>query len=174
VTLLGVVVAFMASFLFAYFLLRLIADEWPPVGLAAPSLGRAILASGILGASGVAMVVADVAARRGQQMLLVLGLCGGGVTALGFLAAMGADLWLLDFTARTNAFGSAFFAVAILQMVLVAGGAFGFGLVLARALKRHFSSERHVAVRTLSVYWYFVVLTWPVMFGVLYLFPRLA
>jgi cytochrome c oxidase subunit I+III len=174
VVFIGVLIAFIASVLFAFFLLRLHHDAWPPEGIANPPLLLALIASVFLGASGVAMGVADVVVRRGKHLLTFAALTTAGVTAVAFIAVLLIDLWRLDFTPRTNAFGSAFFSVAILQVVLMLGGVYTFAILALRAWKGHFSPAQHVAIRVMGLYWYFVVLLWPLLFGTLYIFPRVA
>ena len=80
---------------------------------------------------------------------------------------------LQQFTPRTNAYGSSFYATTAFHGLHVAFGVLFLLFTLARASRGHFTAQSHIGVRIASLYWHFVDGVWLVLFATLYLLPHL-
>ncbi|TAN35013.1 heme-copper oxidase subunit III [bacterium] len=80
-----------------------------------------------------------------------------------FIAAFGRGL---NMTANT--FASAFFTMTGFHGAHVLGGLILLTLILFRAAKGQFSSQHHVGVAAVTLYWHFVDVVWIFLFGILY------
>ena len=80
-----------------------------------------------------------------------------------FIAAFGRGLNL-----TANSFASAFFIMTGFHGAHVLGGIILLALILYRASKGQFSSQHHVGVAAVTLYWHFVDVVWFFLFGILY------
>ena len=67
-----------------------------------------------------------------------------------------------------NSFASAFFTMTGFHGALVLGGLILLLLILYRAGKGQFSSQHHVGVAAITLYWHFVDVVWFFLFVILY------
>jgi cytochrome c oxidase subunit 3 len=81
-----------------------------------------------------------------------------------FISAFGRGLNL-----TANTFASAFFTMTGFHGAHVLGGLVLLTIVLYRAAKGQFSSQHHVGVAAVTLYWHFVDVVWIFLFGILYL-----
>jgi cytochrome c oxidase subunit 3 len=81
-----------------------------------------------------------------------------------FISAFGRGLNL-----TANNFASAFFTMTGFHGAHVLGGLILLILILYRAAKGQFSSQHHVGVAAVTLYWHFVDVVWIFLFGILYL-----
>jgi cytochrome c oxidase subunit 3 len=81
-----------------------------------------------------------------------------------FIAAFGRGLNL-----TANSFASAFFIMTGFHGAHVLGGIILLALILYRASKGQFSSQHHVGVAAVTLYWHFVDVVWFFLFVILYL-----
>jgi len=81
-----------------------------------------------------------------------------------FIAAFGRGMNL-----TANTFSSAFFTMTGFHGAHVLGGLVLLTLILFRAAKGQFSSQHHVGVAAVTLYWHFVDVVWIFLFGILYL-----
>ena len=81
-----------------------------------------------------------------------------------FISAFGRGL-----TLTANSFASAFFTMTGFHGAHVLGGLILLTLILYRAAKGQFSSQHHVGVAAVTLYWHFVDVVWLFLFGILYL-----
>jgi cytochrome c oxidase subunit 3 len=81
-----------------------------------------------------------------------------------FISAFGRGLNL-----TANTFASAFFTMTGFHGAHVLGGLILLILILYRASKGQFSSQHHVGVAAVTLYWHFVDVVWIFLFGILYL-----
>jgi cytochrome c oxidase subunit 3 len=70
---------------------------------------------------------------------------------------------------KVNTFASAFFTMTGFHGAHVLGGLVLLTLVLYRAYRGQFSSQHHVGVAAVTLYWHFVDVVWLFLFGILYL-----
>jgi cytochrome c oxidase subunit 3 len=69
---------------------------------------------------------------------------------------------------KVNTFASAFFTMTGFHGAHVLGGLVLLTLILYRAARGQFSSEHHVGVAAVTLYWHFVDVVWFFLFGILY------
>jgi cytochrome c oxidase subunit 3 len=72
-------------------------------------------------------------------------------------------------TLTANSFASAFFTMTGFHGAHVLGGLILLILILYRASRGQFSSQHHVGVAAVTLYWHFVDVVWIFLFGILYL-----
>jgi cytochrome c oxidase subunit 3 len=80
-----------------------------------------------------------------------------------FIAAFGRGLNL-----TANSFASAFFIMTGFHGAHVLGGLILLILIVYRAARGQFSSQHHVGVAAVTLYWHFVDVVWFFLFGILY------
>lgn len=80
----------------------------------------------------------------------------------------------LDFGPRTDAYTSAFFAVAISFLVVAALALVGLLLLVTAVVTRHAAGRHSYLLRNFSALWYFFVLTSLVAYVVLHLVPEVT
>ena len=94
---------------------------------------------------------------------IVLGLAFEAGQLYEFIAAFNRGLNL-----TANTFASAFFTMTGFHGAHVLGGIILLGLILYRASKGQFSSQHHVGVAAVTLYWHFVDVVWFFLFVILY------
>ena len=72
-------------------------------------------------------------------------------------------------TLTVNSFASAFFIMTGFHGAHVLGGLILLTLILFRATRGQFSSQHHVGVAAVTLYWHFVDVVWFFLFAILYL-----
>ena len=77
-------------------------------------------------------------------------------------------------TLTANTFSSAFFTMTGFHGAHVLGGLILLTIILYRALRGQFSSQHHVGVAAVTLYWHFVDVVWIFLFGILYVFVALT
>jgi heme/copper-type cytochrome/quinol oxidase subunit 3 len=146
------------GFLSAYLVLRAGATSWPPPGQPRLPLTISTLNTAILLASGAFALRAVKGGVRSLRMAAIL----GGV----FLVIQGLE-WvrLLDFglTVSSDSYGAVFYTIVGAHGLHVMGGLF---FLTWTAASRSVSKER---LHASTLYWGFVVLIWPILYGLLYL-----
>ncbi|HET6310087.1 MAG TPA: cytochrome c oxidase subunit 3 [Candidatus Nitrosotalea sp.] len=99
-----------------------------------------------------------------QIATIILGFLFEALQVYEFAQAFGRGL-----TLSANTFASAFFTLTGFHGAHVLGGLILLILILFRAYRGQFSSEHHVAVNAVTLYWHFVDVVWFFLFGILYL-----
>lgn len=160
-------------FFFAYFYLGAHRPEWPPGS--DPSLRYALPMLGILLLSSAVLWWGEKGIEDGAVGRLKASLAGTLFLGLGFLALSWQEyrVHLRTETPDMNAYASIFYSITSLHLAHLTMGMLMLGWILARAVAGHFSEERHVAVKNVSLYWHFVDTVWLLVVAVLYLSPRL-
>ncbi len=74
----------------------------------------------------------------------------------------------MEYGVLEGAYSNGFYALTGLHGLHVSLGAVLLGIVFGRALLGQYSSERHVSVSTVSMYWHFVDVVWVFLVVVLY------
>jgi cytochrome c oxidase subunit III len=170
---LGAEVMFFSGLLSAFLVFRTGSTMWPPpfqprLPIIVTAINTAILLS-----SGYTMFRALSSIRRGNgqalcQWLRVTALLGGI-----FLVVQGYE-WarLLQFglTLSSGVYGATFYTLIGCHAAHVFGAVIWLLAVLFFAKRQRFSGQRHVAVQLCSMYWYFVVALWPVLFVAVYVY----
>ena len=157
---------------FAYFYLRSKLPEWPP-GVAPPDLLWGTLNTGVLLASAVPNQWVKKAAEEQHlgrvRLWLVVCLAFGAA----FLTIRGFEFTSLNCAWDTNAYGSIVWAIMGLHTAHLITDVVDTGVLTALMFTRHVRERRFVDVSEDAFYWYFVVLVWPPLYGVIYWVPRL-
>jgi cytochrome c oxidase subunit I+III len=158
---------------FAYFYLLGKQPAWPP-GTAPPGLLWGTINTAILLASAVPNQRAKNAAEAQQlgrvRLWLVVCLAFG----VAFLAVRGLEFTTLNCAWDTNAYGSIVWAIMGLHTAHLLTDIVDTGVLTALMFTRHAHARRFVDVSENAFYWYFVVLVWLPLYGVIYWVPRLV
>ncbi|MBA2451801.1 MAG: cytochrome c oxidase subunit 3 [Chloroflexia bacterium] len=166
-----VILAFFSSVMFSFFFLRFNAEQWPPASIERPTLLLPTIATLTLLASCLPLIWMQRVLGKGERPRFNVGLGLNTGLSVAFLAILIVSLSMLDFGATTNAYGSAFIVTVGFLVVLAIAGLYVGAIVQARAWKGHFNGPRHVAVTSLSTYWYVLTAMWMVVYVSLYLLP---
>ncbi len=157
-----------ASFFMAYFFIRVSnGEEWMPPDQELP-VTIAAFNTIILLSSSVTLHWAlhgikhdnRAALKAGMIMTIALGAC--------FLGVQINEYANLGFAPAASAQASVFYSLTGLHGAHVAIGLIILSVVLTRALRGHYSSEKHWGVEVPGIYWHFVDAMWIVVFSTLY------
>ncbi len=153
-----------APFFAAYFLLRANDTPWPPPGVDL-DVARAAIATLVLLASSVTLVMSDRAAERpgdsrAQRRWLLVTMALG----LAFLVNQLLEYRSLDFHADSHPYGSIYVVLTGLHGLHVTAGICAMGLLFVRAAR----SKDHESVASwaggVSLFWHLVDLIWLFVF----------
>jgi cytochrome c oxidase subunit I+III len=163
-----------ATVLLSYFYLRVENEQWPPEGVAAPSLLPAVMASLAIICSAVAVQRAHRGIVDGSQSRLRRSLVVAGVLTIAASAVVIYDLTTWDFSAQDHAYGSITYLLTGFLLTIALIGLVILGVVFGAAMKSHFSARRHAAVTNTGRYWTAFTTMWLIGTAVLTLVPRWA
>jgi len=137
-----------------------------------PAWGIPALNTLILLSSGVTVTFAHWALKnnsRGQLIFWLFATVGLGVLFLGFQAfEFGHAYADLNLTLGSGVYGSTFFMLTGFHGAHVTIGAIMLAVMLARAIKGHFTPENHFAFEAAAWYWHFVDVVWLGLFTFVY------
>lgn len=156
----------------AHLVFRFGSRAWPPPGLPNLPVFVTLLNTIVLLASGVPLTFGLHAIRRGDRAGLLRGV--GLTAALGliFLLVQGEE-WvrLIGYGLRVSSgpYGSTFYTLVGFHGLHVLGAVVWLGFVLFSAARKRFTPRRHAAVELVTIYWYFVIGVWAVLFPLVYL-----
>ncbi|HLI08917.1 MAG TPA: heme-copper oxidase subunit III [Ktedonobacteraceae bacterium] len=151
----------------------------PPTdsGLILPLINTVILLS-----SSIPAHIAGTAIGRGNQRALRWGFFLTIILGAIFLGGQFYEysgLFAHNFTPSTGltpqaaVFGSSFFTLTGFHGLHVTVGLIFLIIVLIRAMRGHFTPQKHFAVEAAEMYWHFVDGVWVVVFSTVYLLPLL-
>ncbi|MDT8305778.1 MAG: cytochrome c oxidase subunit I [Anaerolineae bacterium] len=164
----------LASFLFAYFYIRLENPIWPPDNIPVPDLLLPAIATALLLLAGFVMGWAVNNVRNGNIPRLRLGLLLVFLLGAAALAVIVWEYTQLPFTWELNAYASLFYALGGYMMLLLVV-ALGMNLfVQVWAWRGHYTELDNAAVHNSAWFVYAVAVFWVITFGILYLAPRLT
>ena len=156
-----------------YFYLRTRNSYWPPQNIAPPDLKWGTLNLIVLLASAVPNELAKKAAEHidlGRvRFWLVICLLFG----LAFNAVRVLEFFTLNVSFSNDAYGSIVWLLLGLHTVHIATDVVDTGVLTALMFAGPIEEKRFVDVEENAVYWYFVVLTWIPVYGVIYWAPRI-
>jgi heme/copper-type cytochrome/quinol oxidase subunit 3 len=161
-----------AALLSAYFYVRAIGDEWPPGGIEAPEIARAVLFTVVLLGSSIPVFWAEHGGRTGDLRAVRLGLFLSAALGTAFLINLVLEYRELGFSARDSTYASLFWFITGLHGLHVLFGLGMNGVVQAKAWTGRITRERHLTLRMFGMYWHFVDGVWIFVFVSLYLSPH--
>jgi cytochrome c oxidase subunit 3 len=166
--------AIFAYLLFSYFYLASHAGtDWPLGGM--PSLRLAAPNTIILLMSSAALLWAERSgARRALRSRLLCGIAVALVLGSVFVAIQLVEWHNKSFTFHSGTYGSVYFVVTGFHLVHVVVGLLMLLTLLIWAIRGYFDREHHSALTIGAIYWHFVDVVWLIVFGALYLTPRLG
>jgi heme/copper-type cytochrome/quinol oxidase subunit 3 len=156
-----------------YFYLRSRTPQWPPDGVAPPTLVWGTLNTIILIISGLPNQLAKKAAERVDLRGVRLWL----IVCLAFAAAFNGvrvmEYLTLNVLWNTNAYGSIVWLLLSFHTVHIVTDFLDTVVLAALMFVGPVEEKRFVDVEENAVYWYFVVGAWLPIYGVIYWAPRL-
>lgn len=159
------------TLLFVHLYLRIEAPQWPPENITLPSpLVPGIAVATLIGGA-IMHFIAGGGIRPNGIRRLGVGLLGGSL-----LGAVGVVLLVLTglqlpFTHQTNAYGSSFYALAVVQLILMLIGILMSVVTAYWVLRSGAPPTDYDYVREIGLYWYAIAAFGLVIFAVLYLVP---
>ncbi len=157
----------------AYLYLAARAHDWPPDGVAAPDLWWGTVNTLVLLTSLIPNELARRAAERvdltGVRVWMAVCL----VFALAFNLLRIVEFAHLNVTWDRDAYGSVVWLLLGLHTTHIVTDFLDSGVLAALMVVGPVEERRFVDVEENAVYWYFVVLAWLPIYGVIYWLPRL-
>ncbi|MCB8745869.1 cytochrome c oxidase subunit 3 [Rhodoferax sp. U2-2l] len=155
------------------------ANTWPTAGPAAKELftpmhawGLPAINTALLLSSGVTITWAHWGLIEGKRTHLVAGLALTVLLGLVFLSVQWVEYQEaydhMNLKLTSGVYGSTFFMLTGFHGFHVTLGAIMLMVILARAIKGHFTPERHFAFKAVAWYWHFVDVVWLILFVVIY------
>ena len=161
-----------AGLISAFLSIRASLDFWPPPDQPRFPVYATAINTAVLLCSGITMFLFMSLYRKPETktatltILLVLTLALGGL----FVGLQGIEWVRLiahGLTVTSSSYGSIFYVLIGFHGIHVLTGALCLGLLTVSLLKRRFP-RRTGSMEAASIFWYFVVLVWPVLYGVVY------
>jgi cytochrome c oxidase subunit III len=157
----------------AYFYLRDRADAWPPHGVP-PVLTYGTWNTVVLLLSAIpnqwTKKRAEAEDLRGTRIGLVVCLA----FAVAFLVLRGFEFGALQTSWNTSAYGSIVWALMILHTIHLVTDTLDSAVLTVLMFTGPLSGRRFVDVSENTVYWWFVVGSWLLIYATVYLAPRIA
>lgn len=145
--------------------------EWLPDEL--PGFRLSGTMTGILFTSSVVVWFGEQGIRKGRRWQCVIGLTGGGLMGLAFVALEALEWHEKTFSFGTDAYSSLFFTVTGFHMAHVIGGVLMLFAVTIWTAMGRFDAHRRDPVSIAAFYWHFVDVVWICVFTTIYLTPYL-
>ncbi len=172
-------VAFIASWamlfgglFFAFGLLRLGSEAWPPVNVINLPIALPAINTGILLSSSVLLMVAMHYLRKGNERATVHALLIATILGIMFVVTQ-AWLWNemsgLGLNLSDSHYGGLFYMFTVIHVIHVVVGIGGLLALTINAYRGRYTQESHLPVRLWSMYWHFVGVVWIPMFVLLFL-----
>jgi cytochrome c oxidase subunit III len=151
-----------------YLYLRGNSEVWPPEGIRSPDMIYAAVGTLALTLSALPNHLANAAALRGevQRMRLFLGIAT--VLAVVTAACRALEFRELPFSWYSHAYGSVFWTILGMHSIHLVTGILENAFVVFVLLKGPVEQKHQADVRAGGLYWYFLILSWLPLFGVLY------
>jgi heme/copper-type cytochrome/quinol oxidase subunit 3 len=155
-----------------YLYVRSRVPDWPP-GLSAPWLGWGTAALVVMLVSAVPNMLAKQAADRLDLNATRLWLSVTAVFGIALIVIRVYEFAALNVWWDTNAYGSAVWTLLGLHTVHLATDLGDSLVLIALTFSDTFTPKRFVDLSENAMYWYFVVVSWVPIYGVIYLAPRI-
>ena len=166
------VVVLFAVLVFAFAWARAGQIEWPPPGQPRLPLQITGLNTIVLMISGCTMFRAWRHIRQDRCRKLSQWLFGTTVLGTTFLIVQGVE-WVrliqYGLTATANLYGAAFYVIIGMHALHVLIAVTAVLFVWRKSARKVYSSAHHTGVSMCALFWFFVVLIWPILYIVVYL-----
>ncbi|MFQ5637680.1 MAG: heme-copper oxidase subunit III [bacterium] len=168
----GSEVMFFGGLISVFLILRSGSVVWPPANQ--PLLPQTVTAINtfFLLVSGLTMhhSLKSIRANKGRNLLRWLS--GTAVLGVTFLAIQGSE-WIrlvgYGLTMTSSIYGGTFYALIGCHGLHVFGAVISLLFVLKKAFSGGYSVKAHTGVALCTMYWYFVVAIWPILYILVYL-----
>lgn len=157
---------------FSYVYIRVGVDRWPPEGIEPPALAVPVLSVACLAASALPMWWAGRRERGSDLAGMRLGLVGALALGGGHAGLLVADLAGAGFGAGVHSYASLYYVVPSFHLFTFALAWIFAAVLVALTFHRGAADQRHVGLRTLALYWYFLVVGGLGVLAVVYLVPH--
>lgn len=158
---------------FAWFYLRHLSPNWPPLHTALPSLGVPTLNLLLMGLSVLPAWWAWRAARRSDRFQTALGLAGHCLIGTAILVLRYFEMRALHVRWDTNAYGSLGWSILFAHGYMALFDIFNTLGLLLICLRMQPEEKHYVDVTENSFFWYFVLATWLPLYLLIFVGPRL-
>src|SRR6185295_12855877 len=150
----------------SYFYLRGNETEWPPTGAAQAPLWLTLSVVLVLLASCVPVWVAFRAALEGRLRPIQLGMLWGTILSAVALALRAYELAAIGYQWNSHAYGSIVWALYFMHTFHLASGVVENLVMTALLYKGPVEKKHMVDLRLSSIYWWFVALSWMVIWAI--------
>ena len=126
--------------------------------------------TGVLVLSSIALQWAYLAARRNDLDGVIIGLLGGGVSAVIFLVGQllaWQQLIVAGYFVASNPANSFFYLITAVHGLHLMGGLVALGRTTSRVWRSAKVAEAQLSVELCAIYWHFLLLVWLVLLGLL-------
>ena len=126
--------------------------------------------TGVLVLSSIALQWAYLAARRNDLDGVIIGLLGGGVSAVIFLVGQllaWQQLIVAGYFVASNPANSFFYLITAVHGLHLMGGLVALGRTTSTVWRRAKVAEVQLSVELCTIYWHFLLLVWLVLLGLL-------
>ncbi len=167
----GSEVMFFAGLITAFVILRAGSLAWPPPGQPRLPLGVSSVNTLVLIASGLAMYKALTETRNDRRRTAVKWIAITALLGGVFLAVQGFEWFRLvhyGLTATSSLYGGIFYTAVGAHGLHVAGAMVVLFVVFRRASVGRYGATDCQGVEACWLYWTFVVILWPILYGFLY------
>jgi len=158
----------------AYFYVGARRPAWPPDGVAPPDLLWGTVNTLVLIASGLPNELAKRAAERVDLRAVRLWLCVCLLVGVAFNAIRAVEFAHLNVWWDRDSYGSLVWLLLGLHTTHILTDVLDTGVLTVLMFTGPVEEHRFVDVEENAAYWYFVVLTWLPIYGVIYWAPRLT
>ena len=160
------------QFSYYYIAVQQTLGTWPPPG-GHPELTLSLPNTIILLLSSVAAWWGEHSIKRGNRLMLSVGLAVALVLGCVFAVIQGVEWSHKHFTYATHTYGSLYYVITGFHMAHLIVGLIALAAMLVWSLLGYFNAVRHTAISTGALYWHFVDAVWLTIFFTFYIMPYL-
>jgi heme/copper-type cytochrome/quinol oxidase subunit 3 len=170
---LGAETMLFAGLIGSFLVFRVANQTWPPPTLPSLSMGITGINTLVLLCSAITMWCAQRAVRTGQHQRGVRFLSYTAFLGVAFLVIQGYEwVQLISYglTMASGVYGATFYVLIGCHGFHVFGAVVWLLIGLLRTCRGHYSTTRYTGLALCSMYWYYVVALWPVLYWLVYLY----
>lgn len=160
------------QFSYYYIAVQQTLGAWPPPN-GKPELTLSLPNTIILLLSSAAAWWGEHSIKRGNRLMLSIGLAVALLLGCAFAAIQGLEWSHKHFTYATHTYGSLYFVITGFHMAHLVVGLIALAAMLVWSLLGYFNEIRHTAISTGALYWHFVDAVWLTIFFTFYIVPFL-